>query len=62
MSDKLCHCASHVVTTLMEEDEPLEYAEDVLHVVSSAGAHSSRESSKYFHWGRGKGVLIQGAH
>jgi len=49
MSDKLSHCVVRVVASPMEEDNsPLEYAEDVPQVASSAGAHSSRESSKYF--------------
>ena len=50
MSDKLCHCATRVVASPMEEEEvsPLEYAEDVPRVVSSEGAHSSREPSEYF--------------
>jgi len=50
MSDKLCHCASRVVASPMEEEEvsPLEYAEDIPRVVSSEGAHSSREPSEYF--------------
>jgi len=30
MSDKLCHCATHMVASPMEEDDsPLEYAEGV---------------------------------
>jgi len=50
MSDKLCHCATRVVASPMEEEEvnPLEYAEDVPRVVSSEGAHSSQEPSEYF--------------
>jgi len=48
MSDKLCHCVDRMVSTLMEEDEPLEYTEDVPQVASSTGAHSSHELSKYF--------------
>ena len=50
MVDKLCHCSERVVSTLMEEDEPLEYASEsgprVL--TSPEGAHSSREPSEYF--------------
>ena len=60
MSDKLCHCATRVVASPMEEEEvsPLEYAEDIPRVASSEGAHSSREPSEYFdpkvgtHWGQ----------
>jgi len=50
MSDKLCHCASRVVASPMEEEEvsPLEYAEDIPRVASSEGAHSSQEPSEYF--------------
>ena len=50
MSDKLCHCASRVVASPMEEEEvsPLEYTEDIPRVASSEGAHSSRERSEYF--------------
>jgi len=50
MSDKLCHCATRVVVSPMEDEEvsPLEYAEDIPRVASSEGAHSSREPSEYF--------------
>jgi len=50
MTDKLCHCSERVVSTPMEEDEPLEYASESGPRVSSSpeGAHSSREPSEYF--------------
>jgi len=50
MADKLCHCSERVVSTPMEEDEPLEYASESGPQVSTSpeGAHSSREPSEYF--------------
>jgi len=50
MADKLCHCSERVVSTPMEEDEPLEYASESGPRVSTSpeGAHSSREPSEYF--------------
>ena len=70
MSNKLCYCASRVVTSPMEEDvSPLEYAEDIERAASSEGAHSSREPSEYFEPPTGaevntggKGALTQGIH
>jgi len=61
MSDKLCHCASRVVASPVEEEEvsPLEYADDIPRVASSEGAHSSREPSEYFDSKVGTTVPLQ---